>query len=185
MASNSEAPKPTKGDAHAKKPESSDMSNILQHIKNLETNNNELKGCLEDADSRIGKLSAKTREGMQSALDTLMKKWMDAVETKDDKVKNSFKDGLNKLVEKSAEDNSVWQMMVAASSLHERQNHDLDLLRVENNNLKTKVDCMYVDVDSRTVGSKHKAVDEMSRSDVPVISSDMWDDFAKDIGSAH
>jgi len=114
-----------------------------------------------------------------------VEKWMDAVETKDDKVKNSFKDGLNKLVEKSAEDNGVWQMMVAASSLHERQNHDLDLLRIENNNLKTKVDGIYGDVESRTVGSKHKAATAMSRADVPVISSDMWDDFAKDIGSVY
>ena len=181
----SESSEAHKHEADKKHEPPTDMSNILQHIKNLETNNNELKGRLEDADSRIGKLSAKTREGMQSALDTLMKKWMDAVETKDDKVKNSFKDGLNKLVEKSAEDNGVWQMMVAASSLHERQNHDLDQLRVENNNLKTKVDGMYGHVESRTVGSKHKAVDEMSRADVPVISSDMWDDFAKDIGSVY
>ena len=180
----SEAPKHQEAD---KKPEpSTDMSNILQHIKNLETNNNELKGRLEDADSRIGKLSAKTREGMQSALDTLMKKWMDAVETKDDKVKDSFKNGLTQLVEKSAEDNGVWQMMVAASSLHERQNHDLDLLRVENNSLKSKVDGLYGDAGSRTVGHKSKAENELSRADVPpVVSEDMWNDFAKQIGSVY
>jgi len=37
-----------------------------------------------------------------------MKKWMDTVETKDNKVKDSFKHGLTQLVEKSAEDNGVW-----------------------------------------------------------------------------
>jgi len=87
-------------------------------------------------------------------------------------------------VEKSAEDNGVWQMMVAASSLHERQNHDLDVLRVENNTLKTKVDGLYGDAGSRTVGSKHKAEAELAREDVaPVVSDSMWDDFAKTIGS--
>jgi len=186
MATLSEAPKTQESDAPAKKAESTDMSNILQHIENLETNNVTLKSQLQDAEVRNGKLSAKTREGMQSTLDTLMKKWMDTVETKDDKVKDSFKNGLTQLVEKSAEDNGVWQMMVAASSLHERQNHDLDLLRVENNALKSKVDGLYGDAGSRTVGHKSKADSELCREDVPaVVSEDMWNDFAKQIGSVY
>ena len=111
---------------------------------------------------------------------------MDAVETKDDKVKDSFKDGLNKLVEKSAEDNGVWQMMVAASSLHERQTHDLDELRTLNSELKTKVDGMYGDVESRTVGRKAKAGEQLAREDVPTESGDdLWGDFAKSIGSVY
>ena len=186
MTTPAETPKIPESDAPAKKNESTDMSNILQHIKNMETNNVTLNSQLQDAEVRNGKLSAKTREGMQSALDTLMKKWMDAVETKDDKVKDSFKNGLTQLVEKSAEDNGVWQMMVAASSLHERQNHDLDLLRVENNSLKSKVDGLYGDAGSRTVGQKSKADSELSREDVPaVVSEDMWNDFAKQIGSVY
>ena len=173
-------------DKSDKSDKKTDMTNILQHIKNLETNNNSLSSKLQEAEARNGKLSAKTREGMQSALDSLMKKWMDAVETKDDKVKDSFKDGLNKLVEKSAEDNGVWQMMVAASSLHERQTHDLDELRTLNSELKTKVDGMYGDVESRTVGRKAKAGEQLAREDVPTESGDdLWGDFAKSIGSVY
>ena len=74
MATPSEAPKTHESDVPAKKTKSMDMSNILQHIKNLETNNVTLKSQLQDAKVCNGKLSAKTREGMQSALDTLMKK---------------------------------------------------------------------------------------------------------------
>jgi len=74
-------------------------------------------------------------------------------------------------------------MMVAALSLHERQNHDLDQLRVENTSLKTKVDSLYGDAGSRTVSHKTKAETELSREDVPVVSEDMWQDFAKQIGS--
>ena len=80
-----------------------EMSNILSHIKTLESSNVDLKAKLEEALERNGKLSQKTREGMESALDTLMKKWMDAVETKDAKVKDGFKDGLEKLVK-----NGTW-----------------------------------------------------------------------------
>ena len=76
-------------------------------------------------------------------------------------------------------------MMVAASSLHSRQIHDLDQLRIQNNELNTKVDGLYGDADSRTVGSKYKQSDQMSRPDVPVVSTDMWGDFAKDIGSVY
>ena len=47
-----------------------------------------------------------------------MKKWTDAIDTKDEKVKDDFEVGLDKLVKNSAEDNGVWQMMVCASALH-------------------------------------------------------------------
>jgi len=161
-----------------------DMLNILSHIKGLETSNSDLQTQLATAVERNGRLSAKTREGMQSALDSLMKKWMDAVETKDDKVKDQFKEGLTKLVSNSAEDNGVWQMMVAASSLHQRQEHNLDNLRTENTELKLKVDGMFGEASSRVVGGKGKAEASPVRP-APGDGGDMWGDFAKDIGSMY
>lgn len=162
-----------------------DMTNVLKHIQDLESNNSTLKNQLKEAVERNGKLSAKTREGMQSALDTLMKKWMDAVETKDPNVKDEFKGGLERLVKNSAEDNGVWQMMVSASSLHQRQEHDLETLRVENTELRTKVNGLYGEDVSRTVGSKSKADTQLGPADVmDGMSSggNMWDSFAMDIG---
>ena len=82
------------------------------------TCNSKLRKELEEAGARNAKRSAKTREGMRSALDTFMKKWTDAIDTKDEKVKDDFEVGLDKLVKNSAEDNGVWQMMVCASALH-------------------------------------------------------------------
>lgn len=162
-----------------------DMTNVLKHIQDLESNNSTLKNQLKEAVERNGKLSAKTREGMQSALDTLMKKWMDAVETKDPNVKDEFKGGLERLVKNSAEDNGVWQMMVSASSLYQRQEHDLESLRVENNELRTKVNGLYGEDVTRTVGSKSKADTQLGPADVmDGMSSggNMWDSFAMDIG---
>jgi len=55
MGTLSKAPKTPENNAPAKegkKAESSNMSNILQHIKNLETNNVSLKGQLQDAEVR-------------------------------------------------------------------------------------------------------------------------------------
>jgi len=162
-----------------------DMTNVLKHIQDLESNNSTLKNQLKEAVERNGKLSAKTREGMQSALDTLMKKWMDAVETKDPNVKDEFKGGLERLVKNSAEDNGVWQMMVSASSLYQRQEHDLESLRVENTELRTKVNGLYGEDVTRTVGSKSKADTQLGPADVmDGMSSggNMWDSFYMDIG---
>ncbi len=119
---------------------SADMSNMLRHIEQLEGKLSAKEKQLLEAQQRVEKFSARTREGMQSALDSLMKKWMDACETKDEKCKEQFKHGMEKLVANSAEENGVWQMMVAASALHQRQEHDLDKLRVENTELRQKID---------------------------------------------
>ena len=114
----------------------------------------------------------------ESALDTLMKRWMDAVETKDESVKDHFREGMNKLVQNSAEDNGVWQMMVAASALHERQIHDLDKLREENDEMRKSIEGRFATPDSR----KRPADHQLDRSDVvEAAGSNMWEDFAADV----
>ena len=161
-----------------------DMQNMLKHIEQLEAVLSQKDKALNDAQSKAEKFSARTREGMQSALDTLMKKWMDAVETKDDKCKEEFKKGMDTLVKNSAEENGVWQMMVAASSLHERQAHDLDSLRLENNELELKIDGQFASSSSRTEDllGKRKAEEQGDRVDVAADAVNIWDDFAKDMG---
>lgn len=153
------------------------MSNILEHIKNLETTKQQLEKDLQEQRSKNEKLSAKTREGMQSALDTLMQKWMDAVNTKDAQVKTDFKSGLEKLVHNSAEDNGVWQMMVAASALHQRQEHNLDELNKRNQELQLKLDGMYGEANSRVVGEKDKTREQGSSVNVAPDVEDIWSSF--------
>ncbi len=73
-------------------------------------------------------------------------------------------------------------MMVAASSLHERLEHNLEKLRVENNELRGRVDSTFATPESR-VGSKRKAEGDLGPADV-VPTTDMWAAFASDIGTA-
>ena len=159
------------------------MQNMLKHIEQLEAKLTTKEKALFEAQSRAEKFSARTREGMQSALDTLMQKWMDAVATKDETYKEEFKRGMKGLVDKSAEENGVWQMMVAASALHERQVHDLDTLRLENNDMKQKIDGHYATSSSRTEDllGKRKAEDEGDRTRVAADAVNIWDEFAKDV----
>ena len=157
-----------------------DMGNMLRHIEQLEGKLTVKEKQLLEATQRVEKFSARTREGMQSALDSLMKKWMDACETKDEKCKEQFKSGMEKLVQNSAEENGVWQMMVAASSLHERQEHDLDKLRLENNELKHRIDGQYATSDARTrsdVLGKRKADGEPETGED---TAGMWASFASE-----
>ena len=70
-------------------PQTPDLANVLTHIKNLEQQKQELERKLHETEERAARMSQKTKAVMQSAMDTLMKKWMDAVETKDDTVSTS------------------------------------------------------------------------------------------------
>ena len=162
--------------------ETQDLNNVLTHIKTLEQQKLDLEKRLLETEERAARMSQKTKAAMQSAMDTLMKKWMDAVETKDDTVKTQFKTGLDTLINKSADENGVWQMMVAASSLHERQEHNLEKLRLENNELRGRVDSSFATQESR-VGSKRKTEAELGPGDVTQVK-DMWAEFASDIGRA-
>ncbi|MBE34517.1 MAG: hypothetical protein CMI16_02985 [Opitutaceae bacterium] len=169
------------------------MSNVLAHIAALEKriddlsqSNTELNTQLEQKDTRIKALSEKTQEAMQSFAETLLKKWVDACETKSPAVKNDFIEGVNNIIKNSDETNGVWQMMVAASSLHDKQEHDLDKLRAENVELRTRVDGLYSDTTSRIegAGSKRPATEQLDRGSVPsdaAQSASMWDEFASSL----
>ena len=54
-------------------PPNADMTNMLRHIEQLEGKLSAKEKALLEAQQRVEKFSARTREGMQSALDSLMK----------------------------------------------------------------------------------------------------------------
>ena len=125
------------------------ISNVLSHMQKLEEHNKSLEQRLKEADTRIETLSAEKRAGMKSALDTFIKNWVNANEA-DENVKQNFFTGVESLANKADENNGVWKMMVAASNLHARQEHDLDTLRTENLDLKQRVDGIYGSSEART-----------------------------------
>lgn len=162
---------------------SSNISNVLSHMQKLEESNKQLEARLKEADDRIVALSAEKRAGMKSALDTFIKNWVNANEA-DESVKQTFIQGVESLAEKADESNGVWKMMVAASNLHARQEHDLDKLRSENLDLKQRVDGMYSTSEAR-IGEKRTRIED-SNSGMPQSESDnaepgrdnIWAEFA-------
>lgn len=150
-----------------------EINNVLSHLKSLEDSKLTLEKKLLAAEERIQNLSAEKRASMESALNTIIQNWVQAVETKDETVKSEFMNGCKNLVEKSDESNGVWQMMVAASNLHKTMAHDLDTLRTENTELKTRVDGIYSDSESRTNNKRSRSEPEVSDA-----KNNIWDDFA-------
>lgn len=75
-------------------------------------------------------------------------------------------------------------MMVAASSLYERQMHDFDKLQEEHTELKKRMDGLYANTESRVVGGKHKAEEQLDRGHVEPEGAgvDVWTDFATQCG---
>jgi hypothetical protein len=55
-----------------------------------------------------------------------VRRWINSVETNDIKAKTDFQAGMERLVDKGADDNGVWKMMVAASALHEIKSYTLN-----------------------------------------------------------
>ena len=150
--------------------------NILTHVKALEL---ELKK-LKDENSRLS--LAKQKE-MEAIAKSMYESWVAQLDT-DSKVKEDFKCSMDKFVRNAQEDNGVWQMMVAASNLHTRREHDFDKLQAENKELRERVDGIYADSGSRTVGEKSKAEEQLSRDNVEP-DNNMWDDFARSIGTVY
>lgn len=150
--------------------------NILSHVKTLELQLQKLK----DENSRLS--LAKQKE-MEAIAKSMYESWVAQLET-DNKVKEDFKCSMDKFVKNAQEDNGVWQMMVAASNLHTRREHDFDKLQAENKELRERVDGIYADSGSRTVGEKSKAEEQLSRDNVEP-DNNMWDDFAKSIGTVY
>lgn len=151
-----------------------DMTPILQHVKSLEESNAKLKAQLEELANKNSKLSERTRSEMQKMLDTVIAKFGDALESNDQGMKDKLLSGMKRLVDKSADDNGVWRMMVTASNLYEQQTHELDKLRIENNELKERVNGTF-NSESARVGEKRRA--EGDPEEQPAYSGNIWDEF--------
>jgi len=163
-----------------------DFSNVLSHVKELERQLEEMRGKNSVLEAQNQKMSQKTQEDMRKIAESIYKTWLKDLPIDNEKVKQDFKCSMDNFVKNAAEDNGVWQMMVAASAMHTQRQHDFDKLQQENEDLRKRVDGLYADSNSRTVGEKSKAEEQMSRNDVQGESmSAMWDDFAKQIGSVY
>jgi hypothetical protein len=100
--------------------------------------------------------------------------WLqDAV--KDEKVREEFKAGMNRLADDAKDDAGVWQVVCCASNVHAQRLQEIERMRLEMEELKAKGAGDFKDESSRKRG----------RDDTPDKSqeSNVWLQFDKDISS--
>jgi hypothetical protein len=121
-----------------------DLSSILSQVKGLEEEKAKLMQLLEaerervrEAQAKADRMSESKRVEMQRALDTVIMKWLEDT-VKEEKLRDEFKQGMDRLVKNTAEDSGVWQVVCQASNVHAQRLQELEQMRVENEELKTK-----------------------------------------------
>jgi len=132
-----------------------DISSVLSKVQGLEEEKSRLIRLLEeerervkDALAKADKLSEGKRTEMRQALDTVIMNWLrDSV--KDEKIREEFKNGMDRLVDNTAEDSGVWQVVCCASNLHAQRLQEMEQMRIENDNLKLRNTGEFKDDNSR------------------------------------
>lgn len=157
-----------------------DLSSILSQVKGLEDEKAKLLQLLEAERERLKEEQAKTiklsegkRAEMRQALDTVIMNWLqDAV--KDEKVREEFKSGMSRLAEDAKDDAGVWQVVCCASNVHAQRLQEIERMRVENEELKSRGTG-----DFRDEASRKRGRDEAERPQ----DSNVWLQFEQDISS--
>lgn len=122
----------------ATEPPKAELTSILTQVQSLQTDREKLMKELENARQKVEKLTEGKRAEMKTSLDTVIDKWLvDSVEN--EAIRAQFKEGMERLVKNTAEDSGVWQVVVCASAAHSRRINELEKLRAEHEELKTRM----------------------------------------------
>ncbi len=132
-------------------------------------------------------MHAGARDARARADSRRCRRWTSAIKTDDERVKTDFLRDMGDIAKQGNELNSVWRLAVAASALHEQQEHNLDTLRAENQALKLRIDGHYARPGARLeqdVLGKRKADVELDRCDVAAEgSANIWSEFASEMAN--
>jgi len=149
-----------------------DLSSVLNHVSALEKEKQTLQEYLKQQNARLEKLTAAKREEMKKQLDTMITEWIKGIDVTDEKQKQEFMQGMERIVNDTKEDSPVWQVMCQASAAHKRNVTQLQKITEDYNALKTKVEGgTFATEESRISGSKRKEAEEPTRA------GNVWDDF--------
>lgn len=164
-----------------------DLSSILSQVRGLEEEKARLLQLLETERERLKEVSARAekmsegkRNEMRQALETVITNWLqDSV--KDEKVREEFKQGMSRLVDNTAEDSGVWQVVACASNVHAQRLQELERFRIENEELKARGAGEFRDEASRKRGRGDHGDDPAASSSSG--TGNIWTEFEQEIRS--
>ena len=162
-----------------------ELTSILTQVQNLQTDREKLMKEVETARHKVEKLTEGKRVEMKTALDTVVAKWLDD-SVENEGVRTQFKEGMERLVKNTAEDSGVWQVVVCASAAHARRANELERLRTEHEELKTRMNGEFGNEASRK-RPREETKEGASGSTEGAISNDngdFWNGFEKSFDPA-
>ena len=156
--------------------EKPDISSLLSHVNTLEQERATLKqerekleSILQSKSEQLNKFQESKRTEMKAKLDTMISDWLKDIDVGDETVKKEFMTGMDRLVNETKEDSGVWQVMCCASAAHKQRVTEIQRLKDEFNDIKTKAEAgTFKSEDARIVGK---------RKDPETASRDIWTEF--------
>jgi soluble cytochrome b562 len=153
-----------------------ELNSILTQVQHLQTDREKLMKELENAKQKVEKLTEGKRAEMKNSLDTVIAKWLeDSVEN--EAIRSQFRDGMERLVKNTAEDSGVWQVVVCASAAHAKRLNEIERLRVEHEELKSKMTGEFGHETSRKRGRDEISPSEEAGRKTDTHGTDFWAGF--------
>lgn len=147
-----------------------DLSSVLNHVTTLEKEKQTLQEYLKQQNEKLEKLTAAKRDEMKKQLDTMIAEWLKDIDVNDEKQKEEFMNGMQKIVKETKEESPVWQVMCQASATHRRNVNALQKMTEDYNTLKTKVE-------GGTFASEESRISGVKRLQPEPSQSNVWDEF--------
>jgi chromosome segregation ATPase len=160
----------------------SDITTLLTQMKAMEGDREKLLQQVQLLQEKIGKLTEGKKQEMQKALDTVINNWlMESVN--DEQVREEFKKGMSRLVDQTAEESGVWQVVCCASNLHAQRLQELETLRTEVNELKKSGQGQFRDPNSRkrdfeTSQGVSGVIEPVAAAGISAAPGNVWEEFA-------
>jgi chromosome segregation ATPase len=152
-------------------------TSIMQQVATQERQIAELKNQLQERNSRLDKFQTAKKAEMEAMMSG-MRDWIKNLELKNENYSADFEKGLQRLVDNSADDNGVWQVMCEASASATKKEQQYQVLKQQYDELKQKTHGGEFGSAEARVGDKRQALDDPSSNTVP---GDIWSQFIADV----
>jgi chromosome segregation ATPase len=153
-------------------------TSIMQQVATQERQIAELKGQLQERNARLDKFQTAKKAEMEAMMSG-MRDWIKNLELKNENYRADFEKGLQRLVDNSADDNGVWQVMCEASASATKKEEQYQVLKQQYDDLKQKTNGGEFGSSDARIGEKRSALDSPDTG--AAIPGDIWSQFIADV----
>jgi DNA helicase IV len=150
----------------------------MQQVATQERQITELKQQLQERNQRLDKFQTAKKAEMEAMMSG-MRDWIKNLELKNENYRADFEKGLQRLVDNSADDNGVWQVMCEASASATKKEEQYQVLKQQYDELKQRSNGGEFGTSDARVGDKRQALDEPGTG--ASAAGDIWSQFIADV----